>query len=64
MMENKSKLFREGLIEDFYIIEQDTILGEGASAIVRKGIKKDSGETYAIKIIDKTKMRENELESL
>ena len=63
-MENKSKLFREGLIEDFYIIEQDTILGEGASAIVRKGIKKDSGETYAIKIIDKSQMGENELESL
>jgi calcium/calmodulin-dependent protein kinase I len=63
-MENKSKLFREGLIEDFYIIEQDTILGEGASAIVRKGIKRDSGETYAIKIIDKSQMGENELESL
>jgi calcium/calmodulin-dependent protein kinase I len=60
----KSKLFREGFIEDVYIIEQDTVLGEGASAIVRKGIKRDSGETYAIKIIDKSQMGENELESL
>ena len=63
-MFNKSKLYHEGLIEDFYIIEQDTILGEGASAIVRKGIKRDSGESYAIKIIDKTQLGENELESL
>ena len=60
----KSKLLREGFIEDVYIIEQDTVLGEGASAIVRKGIKRDSGETYAIKIIDKSQMGENELESL
>ena len=60
----KSKLFRKGFIEDVYIIEQDTVLGEGASAIVRKGIKRDSGETYAIKIIDKSQMGENELESL
>jgi hypothetical protein len=36
----KRSLKREGKIEDFYIIEENEILGEGASAVVRKGIKK------------------------
>jgi hypothetical protein len=46
-------LYKEGNIEDFYIIEEDGFLGEGGSAIVRKGIKKDTGEAFAIKILDK-----------
>ena len=60
----KRTLKREGKIEDFYIIEENEILGEGASAVVRKGIKKDNGETYAIKIIDKEQMGETEVENL
>ena len=51
-MNSKKKLHREGNIEDFYVIDEDQMLGEGGSAIVRKGIKKDTGESYAIKIID------------
>jgi len=60
----KRSLKREGKIEDFYLIEENEILGEGASAVVRKGIKKDNGETYAIKIIDKEQMGETEIENL
>ena len=60
----KRTLKREGKIEDYYIIEENEILGEGASAVVRKGIKKDNGETYAIKIIDKEQMGETEVENL
>lgn len=52
-MNKKRSLYREGNIEDQYIIEEDEVLGEGGSAIVRKGMKRDSGEYYAIKIIDK-----------
>ena len=60
----KRTLKREGKIEDYYIIEENEILGAGASAVVRKGIKKDNGETYAIKIIDKEQMGETEVENL
>jgi hypothetical protein len=49
----KKSLYKEGDIMDNYLIEEDSILGEGASAIVRKGIKIDTGESYAIKILDK-----------
>ena len=63
-LSNKNSLYRSGLIEDVYLIDQETVLGEGASAIVRKGIKRDSGETFAIKIIDKSSLGETELESL
>ncbi len=49
----KKTLYREGYIEDFYVIEEDSLLGEGGSAVVRKGIKRDTGEAFAIKIIDK-----------
>jgi hypothetical protein len=52
-MNVKKCLFKEGYIEDFYVIEEDETLGEGASGVVRKGIKKDTGEAYAIKIIDR-----------
>ena len=61
---NKNSLYRSGLIEDVDLIDQETVLGEGASAIVRKGIKRDSGESFAIKIIDKSSLGETELESL
>ena len=60
----KRSLKKEGFIEDYYLIEEEEVLGEGASAVVRKGIKKDTGEAYAIKIIDKENLGENELESL
>ena len=63
-LSNKNSLYRSGLIEDVYLIDQETVLGEGASAIVRKGIKRDSGESFAIKIIDKSSLGETELESL
>ena len=53
---------KEGNIEDFYIIEENEILGKGASAIVRKGIKIDTGE--AIKIINKEVLTQDERESL
>jgi hypothetical protein len=53
MNKSKRRLYREGYIEDFYVIEEDNLLGEGGSAVVRKGIKKDTGEPVAIKIIDK-----------
>ena len=55
---------KEGNIEDFYIIEENEILGKGASAVVRKGIKIDTGETFAIKIINKSSLTEDEKESL
>ena len=55
---------REGNIEDFYIIEENEILGKGASAVVRKGIKIDTGEAYAIKIINKQSLTLDEKESL
>ena len=50
---SKRSLYREGDIEDFYIIEEDNILGEGGFSVVRKGIKRDTGETFAVKILDK-----------
>jgi hypothetical protein len=50
---NNRSLFREGDIDDYYIIEDDCIIGEGGFSVVRKGIKRDTGETYAIKILDK-----------
>jgi calcium/calmodulin-dependent protein kinase I len=61
----KSKnLKKEGNIEDFYLIDTTSVLGEGASAIVRKGIKKETGEAFAIKIIDKMSLGEIESENL
>jgi hypothetical protein len=49
----KRSLYREGDIDDYYIIEDDFILGEGGFSVVRRGIKRDTGETFAVKIIDK-----------
>jgi len=51
-LKNKS-LFKEGYIEDFYEIEEEDYLGEGGSAIVRKAIRRQTGDLYAIKILDK-----------
>jgi hypothetical protein len=50
---NGRTLYREGDIEDFYIIEDDDIIGEGGFSVVRRGIKRETGETFAIKILDK-----------
>jgi hypothetical protein len=49
----KKSLYREGFIEDFYEIDEEDYLGEGGSAIVRRAIKRETGELYAIKIMDK-----------
>jgi hypothetical protein len=46
-------LFREGYIEDFYAIDEEDFLGEGGSAIVRRAISRETGNNYAIKILDK-----------
>ena len=46
-------LFREGYIEDFYEIDEEDFLGEGGSGIVRRAINRDTGNQYAIKILDK-----------
>ncbi len=53
MNKSKRRLYRKGLVEDFYIIEEEDMLGEGGSGVVRKGTKKDTGESVAIKILDK-----------
>lgn len=63
-MNAKRSLKREGLIEEHYLIEEEDVLGSGTTGVVRKGIKKDNGETYAIKILDKDAMGEEELENL
>ena len=57
-------LKHDGEIEDFYTIDNECTLGEGASAVVRKGIKKETGKPFAIKIIDKKALVEQEFESL
>ncbi len=49
----RKSLFKQGFIEDFYEIDEEDYLGEGGSAIVRKAIKRETGELYAIKILDK-----------
>ncbi len=46
-------LIREGNIEDVYDIDDEDYLGEGGSAIVRRAIKRATGDQYAIKILDK-----------
>ena len=57
-------LKHEGKIEDFYAIDENTILGEGASSIVRKGVNLKTGDAFAIKIIDKTQLSEDEIKNL
>ena len=68
-MLNSNKSFqrdikKEGNIEDFYAIEENEILGKGASAVVRMGIKIETGQAYAIKIINKSSLTPDEKESL
>jgi hypothetical protein len=53
MYTDSKSLYREGDIEDFYIIEEDNIIGEGGFSVVRKAIKRETGEIFAIKILDK-----------
>jgi hypothetical protein len=50
---NRRSLYKEGDIEEYYIIEDDDIIGEGGSSVVRRGIRRETGETFAIKILDK-----------
>ena len=60
----KRTIKKEGNIEDFYAIEENEILGKGASSVVRKGIKLETGEAFAIKIINKSVLTQDEKESL
>lgn len=53
MNSKRRSLYKEGYIEDFYAIEEDEALGEGGSGVVRKAIRRETGESVAIKIIDK-----------
>ena len=39
-------------IEEKYIIDEDSILGEGITAVVRKAINIETEKEYAIKFID------------
>lgn len=48
----EKSIYKTGSIKDSYKL--DKVLGEGSFAVVRKGIKKSTGEEYAIKMIDKT----------
>lgn len=50
-MNYSSVNYRKDNIKDNY--KFDKVLGEGSFAVVRKGIKKSTGEEVAIKIIDK-----------
>ncbi len=52
-MNTHGKLYREGLIEDVYYIEEECCLGEGGSGVVKKGEHIETGNPVAIKIIDK-----------
>ncbi len=47
------KLYRPGLIEDVYLIEEENRLGEGGSGIVIKAEHRETGNIVAIKIIEK-----------
>lgn len=49
-------------INDYYTLGKE--LGQGSFGVVKKVIKKDDGSEYACKIINKTKLEENELASL
>lgn len=51
---NTSVNYRKDNIKDNY--KFDKVLGEGSFAVVRKGIKKTTGEEVAIKIIDKSNL--------
>eukprot|EP01016_Furgasonia_blochmanni_P007073 TRINITY_DN12834_c0_g1_i12.p1 TRINITY_DN12834_c0_g1~~TRINITY_DN12834_c0_g1_i12.p1 ORF type:complete len:379 (-),score=126.99 TRINITY_DN12834_c0_g1_i12:113-1249(-) len=53
-----SSIFKTGNIKDDY--KFDKVLGEGSFAVVRKGIKKSSGEEVAIKIIDKANLESDD----
>lgn len=39
-------------IEEKYSIDEDSILGEGLTAVVRKAVNIETGKEYAIKFID------------
>eukprot|EP01015_Nassula_variabilis_P017500 TRINITY_DN2767_c0_g1_i1.p1 TRINITY_DN2767_c0_g1~~TRINITY_DN2767_c0_g1_i1.p1 ORF type:complete len:309 (-),score=61.44 TRINITY_DN2767_c0_g1_i1:18-944(-) len=50
--------FKTGSIKDDY--KFDKVIGEGSFAIVRKGIKKSTGEEVAIKIFDKSNLESDD----
>lgn len=49
-------------VEDFYKFEEE--LGRGAYAIVKKALHRETGARYAIKIIDKKNLEEEDESSL
>lgn len=49
-----NNLINEGAVKDFYKFE--TTLGKGQFGTVRKAIKKENGEEFAIKVLDKTSL--------
>ena len=64
-----NKLKREGSIEDNFhleetIGEQTFIKCRGGTSVVKKGIRKSDGQVFAIKIIDKEHLNDDELNCL
>lgn len=49
---NEIPKHRDVDIEEKYTIDEDSILGEGLTAVVRKAIHIETGQEYAIKFID------------
>lgn len=49
-------------IEDVYTF--DKVLGEGSFGIVKRAIKKDSGEAYAVKMINKENLQTEDMTAL
>ena len=57
-----TNIYKKENIKDHY--KFDKVLGEGSFAVVRKGIKKTTGEEFAIKIIDKSNMETDDQQAL
>lgn len=49
---NELPKHRDVDIEEKYQIDENSILGEGLTAVVRKAINIENGQEYAIKFID------------
>lgn len=49
-------------IANFYVFTE--VIGEGSSGVVRKAIKKDTGEELAVKSVEKATLSEDEMQVL
>lgn len=49
-------------IEDVYTF--DKVLGEGSFGIVKRAIKKDTGEAFAVKMIKKENLESDDMNAL